>query len=369
VSKRDYYEVLGVERNADAEAIKSAFRKKASQFHPDRHPHAGEKERKDMEERFKEAAEAYEVLSDSQKRAGYDRFGHAGAHPSGQAPDFGDLGEVFGDLFEGFFGGRGGREVSRRGADLRYDLTLEFQEAVFGKEVPLEIPALHTCPDCHGSGAKAGSGFKTCPQCGGRGQVRYNQGFFSVASTCNRCAGTGRVVEHACETCRGEGRTRQTRKVKVKIPAGVDTGNQIRVRGEGEAGLQGGPAGDLFVVLEVRPHEIFKREDDDILCDLPVSMTQAALGAELEVPTLEGRVKLKVPPGTQTGKLFRLKDKGVPSLSGRGRGDQLVRVFVETPVKLSGRQRELLEEFSQLAGEETAPMARNFFEKARKLFQ
>lgn len=373
MTKRDYYEVLDVARDAQPDEIKSAFRKKAVLFHPDRHPHATEAERKHNEEQFKECAEAYEVLSDAQKRAAYDRYGHAGveAGGGGRGPqmDYADLSSLFGDLFEGFFGmDTGGRGGARRGQDLRYDLQLTFEEAARGKDVSLEVPALRVCAACGGSGAKAGTRPVVCRQCGGSGQVRYQRGFFTMTSACDRCRGTGHVVEHPCPECRGEGRTRQKRTVKVSVPGGVADGNQLRVRGEGESGLLGGPAGDLYVAIRVAEHAIFSREGDDVLCEMPLTFGQAALGAEIEVPTLEGKVRLKIPAGTQTGKVFRLKGKGVPSLAHRGHGDQLVTVVVETPVKLSARQRELLEEFEKLAGAEANPHNRSFFDQVKQLF-
>ncbi len=371
MSKRDYYEVLGLDRGADADAVKSAFRRKAAQFHPDRHPGAGDKERKEMEERFKECAEAYEVLSDPDKRARYDRFGHASSEGGRwQQTEFSDLAQMFGDLFGDMFGGGSARsERGGRGSDLRYDLALSFEESAFGKEALLEYQALQECQDCGGSGAKPGTKPKTCPQCRGRGQVHYSQGFFTVANTCNRCRGRGWVVDQACPACRGEGRRRSPKKVKVKIPGGVDSGNQIRVRGEGDAGAQGGRPGDLYVVVEVRPHELFRRQDNDVLCEIPLTMVQAALGTELEVPTLDGKVSLRIPPGTQSGKVFPFRHKGFPSLEHGQRGDHLAKVNVETPVKLSARQRELLEEFARLSGEEVHPQAKRFLEKVKSLFQ
>jgi molecular chaperone DnaJ len=368
MSKRDYYEVLGVEKGAGADELKKAFRKKAGEFHPDRHPHLAEAERKQMEERFKEVGEAYAVLSDADKRERYDRFGHQAGGGGGGGDPFGgmDLESVFGDMFEGFFGGGGRR---RGGADLRAEAGLDFAEAVFGKELTLEIPALRRCGTCHGSGAKAGSRAVTCRQCGGQGRVRVNQGFFSVAAVCPSCQGRGQTVSDPCPSCRGQGRTRQTRSVKVSVPPGVEDGMQVRLRGEGEGGGAGESDGDLYVVLRVRPHELYEREGEDLALELPISFTQAALGGEVEVPLLEGGVgHLKVPPGTQPGKVLRLKGKGVPSLRGEGRGDLLVHLTVAVPAKLSGRQRELLEQFAAEGGEAVKARKKGFVEKAKKFF-
>lgn len=372
MQKRDYYEILGVDRGADGGTIKSAFRKKAGAHHPDRHPNAAEDEKKEHEEKFKEAAEAYEVLSDQEKRAAYDRFGHEGVQGAGQGfggGGFGDMGDLFGDMFEGFFGGGGGgRGGARRGGDMRVEVELTFEEAIFGHEVEVPVQAMSTCEKCDGDGAAPGSGRKTCGTCAGQGRVRVNQGFFSIAQTCGTCRGEGQVVENPCESCHGQGLVRKKRKVKVKVPAGVDDGNQIRVRGEGEGGSQGGPPGDLYVSLEVKRHAIFERDGVNINCVVPFSFAQAALGDKIDVPTLEGTEKLKVPAGTQSGHVFRLKGRGVADLNGRGRGDQMVMVQVETPVHLSNRQKELLKEFGELSGENTDPQAANFLDKAKRLF-
>jgi molecular chaperone DnaJ len=369
MTKRDYYEVLEVTAQADADTIKKAFRKKAGELHPDRHHQLPEAERKAMEERFKELGEAYGVLSDAQKRAAYDRYGHqenagGGGNPFGGADGFGD---VFGDLFEGFFGGGGGRQ--RRGQDLKAELLLKFEEAVFGKESELQIPSLRGCETCAGSGAKAGSKAVTCRTCGGRGQVRVSQGFFQMAAPCPDCRGRGSIIKDPCPDCRGEGRVRVRRAVKVSVPAGVDDGMQVRLRGEGEGGPQGAPPGDLYVVLRVKPHELFQREGDDLGLELPVSFAQAALGADLEVPLLEGGMAaLKIPPGTQPGKVLRVRGKGVPKLEREGRGDLLVQVSVEVPTKLTPKQRELLESFAKEGGETHKPRKKGFMEKAKNFF-
>ena len=369
MSKRDYYEVLGVERGVGAEDLKKAFRRKAGEFHPDRHPHLDEAERKAMEERFKEVGEAYAVLADPQKRERYDRFGHQAGAGGGFDPNaFGsmDLEGVFGDLFEGFFGGGGRRQG---GSDLRAEAGLAFAEAVFGKELSLEVPALRRCATCHGSGAKAGSRSVTCRQCGGQGRVRVNQGFFSVAAVCPSCHGRGQTVAEPCPACRGQGRTRQTRSVKVSVPPGVEDGMQVRLRGEGEGGGAGEADGDLYVVLRVRPHDIYEREGEDLALELPISFAQAALGAEVEVPLLEGgSSRLKVPAGSAPGKVLRLKGKGVPSLHGEGRGDLLVHLTVEVPSRLNARQRELLELFAAEGGEAVKARKKGFVEKAKKFF-
>ncbi len=368
VQKRDYYEVLGVDRGADEQAIKTAYRRLAHRYHPDKNP--GDKA---AEEAFKEASEAYSVLSDPDKRARYDRFGHQ----AGQGfEDFGfgaaaaSINDIFGDIFGEMFGGGGRRQRARtRGSDLRYHLELSFEEAAFGTNARITIPRPRACDACHGSGAKPGTSPRTCPTCGGAGEIRLTQGFFSIARTCHHCNGAGRVVVEKCPTCGGAGVKREEVTVEVPVPPGVDTGTRIRSQGYGEpAPVPGGQPGDLYVVVQVRPHALFRREDTEIYCDLPITFAQAALGATLEVPTLDGPAKLKIPAGTQSGKELRLKGKGVPSLQGSGRGDQHVRVLVETPTHLTKEQKELLERFAALSGEKTNPAARSFWEKVGELF-
>lgn len=373
-SKRDYYEVLGVPRDADEEALKRAYRTLAKKFHPDANP--GDRS---AEEKFKEVNEAYEVLRDAPKRSAYNQFGHAGVGAQGPggfgSQDYGDMGDVFSDLFEGFFGGaggaRGGRTQSRarRGADLRYDYTLTFLDSARGKDITLDIPRLETCEVCHGAGAKPGTRPKTCPTCHGSGQVRVSQGFFSLMRTCPTCNGEGQVVDQPCPACGTEGRRRVNRKIAVKIPPGVETGSRLKVTGEGEAGPQGGPHGDLYVVIRVEDHPIFSREDDAVLCEVPIPFHLAALGGEIEVPTLTGRVSMKVPPGTATGKTFRLRGKGFPNLRGLGVGDQLVTVKIETPARVNEKQRQLLKEFSRSGTEGDYPGIRAFYEKVGQLYR
>lgn len=367
--KRDYYEVLGVSRSANAEDIKKAYRRLALKHHPDRNPG-----NKAAEEQFKEASEAYQVLSDPDRRSQYDRFGHAafeqGAGFGGfdfRATGFEDL---FSDIFGDFFGagGRRGRPRARRGEDLRYDLEISFEEAVFGAEKTIEVPRLVACAKCAGLGTRDGTPRETCGTCGGAGQVRYQQGLFSIAKTCGQCRGEGTITRDPCPACDGDGVTRTQQKLSVRIPPGVDSDSRLKLRGEGGAGQSGGPAGDLYVVLLVREHPLFSRTGNDITLDVPVSFTQAALGAELEVPTLHGKVKLKVSPGTQSGSVFRLKGKGVPDVRGYGQGDELVRVVIETPKKLTSRQRELLQEFARVSGEEVHPLSKTFFDKVKELF-
>jgi molecular chaperone DnaJ len=359
LAKRDYYEVLGVSRDASAEEIKKAYRKLARQYHPD-----ANREDPDAEEKFKEVAEAYDVLSDSQKRARYDQFGHMdgqGQWGNGGFGGFEGFGGGFGDIFDMFFGGGmgGGREQRRgpqRGADLRYDLEIAFEEAAFGLETEIKVPRMENCPACEGTGAREGTRPKTCSSCRGTGQTQYVRntalGRFVSVKTCDVCGGVGQVVDDPCPECKGKGRAQKVRTIKVKIPAGVDTGSRIRIVGEGEAGTLGGPSGDLYVFIQVRPHKYFKRRDADVFYDLSISFVQAALGDELEIPTLDGSVVLKIPEGTQTGTSFRLKKRGFPNLRGFGRGDQHVRVTVKTPTNLSPKQRELLKEFASISGEE-----------------
>ena len=362
-NKRDYYEILGVARDATGADLKSAFRKLALQHHPDKNP--GNRE---AEESFKECSEAYAVLSDPEKRASYDRFGHSRApNFPGGSPFGGDINDIFGDLFGEMFGGGRRRGNLNRGADLRYNLELSFEEAAFGTETRLRIPRAIPCGACAGTGSK-GRSSSTCPTCRGAGQQRYQQGFFTVARACTRCGGAGSVISDPCPTCEGEGRLAGEKELVLRVPGGVDDGARVRIQGEGEAGERGGHAGDLYVVIHVRPHPIFTRDDQSVLLDLPISFTQAALGAEIDVPTLDGKVKLKVPAGTQTARVFRLREKGIPSSNGYRRGDQLVTVRVETPARLTREQRELLERFAAVSGEEQHPQARGFFDKVRELF-
>jgi molecular chaperone DnaJ len=368
--KRDYYEVLGVARACTAQELKSSFRKLALQYHPDKNP--GDKT---AEESFKELSEAYEVLSDPDKRARYDRFGHQAPGGFGPSPfENGFGGANINDIFEGIFGdifgggGRRSRSARQRGRDLRYNLETTFQEAAFGTEAKVKIPRHRNCETCHGSGAKPGTAPKTCPTCHGAGELRLTQGFFQIARPCNQCGGMGKVITDPCATCRGAGKVEEESVLTVKVPPGVDTGTRLKLTGEGEPGENGGPPGDLYVVVQVQEHPIFIREDTEVICEVPIGFTQASLGATIEVPTLDGKVKMKIPPGTQSGKVFRLRGKGIPHLNGYQRGDQHVRVTVEVPQKLTRKQRELLEQFAALSGEETHPQAKSFLEKVRELF-
>jgi molecular chaperone DnaJ len=365
-AKKDYYELLDVSRNASEEEIKKAYRKLALQYHPDRNP--GDKQ---SEEKFKEVSEAYQILSDAEKRAKYDQYGHAAFGDGSPFPggfDFtAGFEDVFGDIFGEFFGG-GARRGRGRGDDLRYNLTLKFEEAVFGTEKKIKIPRHGPCETCHGSGAKAGTAPQTCPTCRGRGQVSFQQGFFSVSRTCSQCHGQGTIVKDPCVNCSGSGRLRKLHTLNVKIPAGVDTGSRLKLRSEGESAPAGGAPGDLYVVIQVEPHPIFIRENLDILCDVPISIAQATLGAEIDVPTLNGKVKMKIPAGTQSGKVFRMKGKGINDVQGYHQGDQHVRVSVETPTHLTARQKELLKEFATAGGEDVNPMAKGFLDKMKDLF-
>ena len=380
MSKRDYYEVLGVQKNASEAELKKAFRRMAQKYHPDRNP-----DDKEAEGKFKEAKEAYEVLTDARKRAAYDQFGHAGVDPSmgggGGGAGFGAggasfsdiFGDVFGDIFGGAGGGGrgGGGQRVYRGADLRYNLDLSLEDAVAGTTVKIRVPTAVTCTVCNGSGAKAGTKPETCTTCGGHGQVRMQQGFFSVQQTCPRCRGTGTVISEPCGTCNGHGRVRENKTLSVKVPAGVDTGDRIRLAGEGEAGENGGPAGDLYVQIRVKDHPIFKRDDSNLYCDVPISIVTAALGGELEVPTLDGKVVLKIPAESQTGKLFRLRGKGVKPVRGGPIGDLMCRIQVETPVNLSAKQKELLQEFQKTmdqGGSTHNPQAHSWLDGVKKFF-
>lgn len=369
--KRDYYEVLGVAKNTSEAELKKSFKRLAMKLHPDRNP-----DDSNAEEKFKEAKEAYEVLADARKRAAYDQFGHAGVDQAGGAGGFGGAGasfsDVFGDVFGDIFGGggRGGNRVYR-GADLRYNLDLTLEEAVRGTTVKIRVPALSACETCGGSGAKPGTRPSTCPTCGGHGQVRMQQGFFSLQQTCPRCHGTGTLITDPCTACHGHGRVEEHKTLSVKVPSGVDSGDRIRLAGEGEVGESGGPSGDLYVHINVRAHSLFTRQDNDLYCEVPISFITASLGGELEVPTLAGRVKLKVPHETQTGKLFRLRGKGVKSVRGTSIGDLLCRVIVETPVNLSAQQKELLAEFDQTlvdGADKHNPRATSWWDGVKKFF-
>jgi len=372
--KMDYYEVLQVERTASDTELKAAYRKLAMQYHPDRNPNNPE-----AEEKFKACSEAYQVLSDPDKRAAYDRFGHAGVGAAGAAGNpfaggpfaQGDIGDIFGDLFGEMFnmGSRGGRASrAQRGRDIKFDLRLEFEEAVFGIEREINIRRAESCTDCSGTGSEGGRQPETCQQCGGRGQIRTQQGFFSVARTCPVCSGTGSVIRHPCKTCRGDGRVPREHKILVKVPAGVENETRIRYGGEGDAGKWGGPSGDLYVVLEVRAHKFFERDGDDLHCVMPISFPQAALGTELEIETLHGPEMLKVPEGTQSGKEFRLRGKGVPHLNAHGRGDLVVEVRVQTPGKLTKQQKELMRQLGESMTVENVPQSRGLFEKVKEMF-
>ena len=372
MAKRDYYEVLGVSRDASEEEIKKAYRRLARKYHPDVN-----KEDPQAEEKFKEINEAYQVLSDPQKRAAYNQFGHAGADGSfaGGTGGFGGFGgvgdfdfDIFGDIFDLFRGGRRRRTGPERGADLRMDLTIDFKEAVFGTTTTVKVPRIEVCPVCHGNRAKPGTEIKTCPRCQGRGEVHYVQntafGRFTTVRTCEECGGDGKIIDTPCPECAGKGRIRRLREIKVKIPAGVDNGFRVRVAGEGEAGLRGGPPGDLFVYLSVRPHPLFQREGDNIILEQPISFVRAVLGGVIKVPTLEGTSELKIPEGTQTRADFRLRSQGVTRLHGNGRGDQLIQVIVQIPTRLNSAQREAVYKLAAAFGEEI-PEDKNFFNKVR----
>jgi molecular chaperone DnaJ len=372
--KRDYYEILGVERNSSEEEIKRAYRKLAIKFHPDKNPddpHA--------EEKFKELGEAYDVLMDEDKRAAYDRFGHAAfAHGSAPGGGFHDPFDIFrevfggagGGIFETFFGGAGMRgEDRQRGSDLRYDMQISLEEAAFGAEKEIEIRKLDTCDKCRGSGAEPGSRTITCPSCGGRGQVISSRGFFQVSQTCPRCRGVGQIIEKPCRQCHGDGRVEKLSRIKLKIPAGIASGSRLRSSRNGEAGTRGGPHGDLYVVIHLKEHKIFQRQDDDLYCEVPISFSLAALGGDIEVPTLEGKAHVKVPAGTQSGQVFKLRNKGIVNVNGRERGDLLARLQVEVPTRLNNEQRQKLEEFSALCGDENTPLRKSFFERAKEFFK
>ncbi len=375
MSKRDYYDVLGVARNASEAEIKKAYRRLAMKYHPDRN--TGDKS-VDAEKNFKEAKEAYEVLADAQRRAAYDQFGHAGIDPSigggrgfgGGGASFSDIfGDVFGDIFGG---GRAGGPRVQRGADLRYNLELSLEEAVAGTSVKIKVPTWVICESCGGNGARKGSSPKTCGTCGGAGQVRMQQGFFSVQQTCPTCHGKGSVIDDPCPACRGIGRVQETKTLSVKVPPGVDTGDRIRLAGEGEAGDNGGPPGDLYVQVHVREHPIFTRDDSHLYCEVPIAFTTAALGGELEVPTLDGKVKLKIPEGTQTGKMFRMRGKGLKPVRGGPQGDLICRVAVETPVKLNDHQRDLLRQLDESlkgGGRKHSPNAHSWVDSVKGFFE
>ncbi|WP_203288130.1 molecular chaperone DnaJ [Metabacillus sp. cB07] len=369
MSKRDYYEVLGVSKSASKDEMKKAYRKLSKKYHPDINKEA------DASDKFKEITEAYEVLSDDQKRAQYDQFGHADPNQGFGSSDFGGGFGGFDDIFSSIFGGGRRRDPNapRQGADLQYTMTIAFEEAVFGKETTIEIPREETCDTCDGSGAKPGTKPETCSHCSGSGQlnVEQNTPFGRIVNrrVCHYCSGTGKQIKHKCSTCGGAGKVQKRKKISVKIPAGVDDGQQLRVSGQGEPGVNGGPAGDLYVVFNVRPHEFFERNGDDIYCEMPLTFAQAALGDEIEVPTLHGKVKLKVPAGTQTGTKFRMKGKGVANVRGYGQGDQHIVIRVLTPTNINEKQKELLREFAEMSGGRPDEHEESFFDKVKRAFK
>jgi molecular chaperone DnaJ len=369
--KRDYYEILSVGKNADEAEIKKSYRKLAMKYHPDRNP-----DDKTAEAKFKEAKEAYEVLSDSKKRAAYDRFGHAGVSGMGAGQGGAGFGgfrgfEGFGDIFGDVFGGGRGRSQPQRGADLGYNLNLDLEDAIHGTTIKIQVPTWTKCEECGGTGAKKGSGPTSCSTCGGSGQVHMQQGFFTIQQTCPECHGRGQTIKNPCSKCHGQGRIREQKTLSVKIPAGVDNEDRIRLAGEGEAGMFGAPAGDLYVQININPHPIFAREGNDLLCEVPISMITAVLGGELNIPTLDGQVKLKIPPETQTGKMFRLRGKGVKAVRSGITGDLLCRVIVETPVNLNHEQKELLENLAKSItadGKNHSPKAKTWFDNVKEFF-
>ena len=364
--KEDYYQTLGISKYASEAEVKKAFRRLAHQFHPDKNP-----DNKSAEESFKKINEAYEVLKDPKKKAAYDRFGHLGERAYGGFGDTGfsvDFQDIFSDIFGDFLGGRkGGR--GQRGADLKYNIEITFEESAFGTEKELKIPKTQRCEKCSGSGARPGTSPTTCTTCNGRGEVHYQQGFFSISRPCHRCSGAGTIIKDPCPECFGSGRVKKYQAVKVRIPAGVSAGSRLKLIGEGEYGIQGGPPGDLYVVINVEEHPLFRRENDDLICEIPISFPQAALGCEIEVPTLDGRVTMGIPPGTQSGKIFTFKGKGFPFLQGYGKGDEHISIRVETPSKLSKRQKELLMEFEKLSKGSNNPISKGFLNKVKGLFE
>lgn len=384
-TQKDYYDILGVDKNASGDEIKKAYRKLAMKYHPDK---VSSDKKEEAEEKFKEISEAYGVLSDEEKRRRYDQFGHAGIDSQYTSEDIyrgADFSDIFKDLgfggsiFDEIFGGGGGFETvfgggpktqrkRYRGADLKYNLSINFEEAVFGTEKEVNIPRKEQCPNCNGEGSAPGSSKQTCPKCKGQGRINMSRGFMNIASTCNRCGGSGKIISVPCSRCHGSGRTKINRKINITIPAGVNNGSHLRVRGEGEAGIRGGRRGDLYVVLNVKEHPIFDRKRADIYCDVPVSFPEAALGTEIEVPTLNGKAKMKVPPGTQSGKLFRLKGKGVQKVNSYGKGDQYVKVIVETPTNLNSEQKEKLKNFAESCSIDATPIRKNFLQKIKNFF-
>jgi len=372
MAKRDFYDVLGVNRDASDEDIKKAYRKLAMKHHPDRNP-----DNPKAEEAFKEAKEAYEILSDEKKRAAYDTYGHAGVDQAAAAgaggAGFSNFSEAFGDIFGDIFGGnRQGRSNVYRGADLRYNLEITLEQAAHGFETKIRVPTMAKCETCHGSGAKAGTQPSTCPTCSGQGQVRVTQGFFSIQQPCPRCHGNGKIIANPCAACQGAGRIKHQKTLSVKIPAGVDSGDRVRLSGEGEAGVNGGPPGDLYVQVQIKEHAVFQRDHDDLHCEMPVSFSTAALGGEIDIPTLDGSARIKVPAETQSGKTFRLRGKGIRGVRSREHGDLFCHVVIETPVKLTDRQKELLREFEEITQKDAGrhnPRAKGWLDRVKDFFE